>query len=82
MAKCDLLAFLLCEDATKARDGKVTLHRLFDRIISPRSPREAKLFYVFYKVFVRESCTIALRALVPAGHEEFDDGEKVHLYRL
>jgi hypothetical protein len=69
MAKCDLLAFLLCEDATKARDGKVTLHRLFDRIISPRNPREVKLFYVFYKVFVKESCTIALRVVDPSGQE-------------
>jgi len=69
MAKCELLAFLLCENATKARDGKVTLHDLFDRIISPRTPREAKLFFAFYKVFVKESCTIALRVVDPSGQE-------------
>lgn len=72
MEKCELLAFLLCENATKAGDGKVTLHRLFDRIITPRTPREVKLFFVFYKVFVKESCTIALRVLDPAGQEISD----------
>jgi hypothetical protein len=69
MAKCELLAFLLCENATKAGDGKVTLHRLFDRIITPRTPREVKLFFVFYKVIVKESCTIALRVVDPTGQE-------------
>jgi hypothetical protein len=69
MAKCKLLAFLLCENATKARDGKVTLHGLFDRIIIPRNPREGRLFFVYYKVFVKEPCTIALRVVDPSGQE-------------
>lgn len=69
MAKCELLAFLLCENATKARDGKVSLRGLFDRMIIPHTPREVKLFFVFYKVLVKESCTIALRVVDPAGQE-------------
>jgi hypothetical protein len=68
MAKCELLAFLLCENATKARDGNISLHGLFDRIITRPAPRD-KLFYVFYKVFVKESCTIALRVVDPLGQE-------------
>ena len=47
-----MLAFLLCENATKGRDGKVTLHGLFDRIIIPRSTRDDKLFFVYYKIVV------------------------------
>ena len=63
MARCKLLAFLLCESATKGRDGKVTLHGLFDRIITPRTPRDAKVFFVYYKIVVEEPCTIRLRVI-------------------
>lgn len=69
MVKCKLLAFLVCERATKASDGKVTLHGLFDRIIIPRAPRDAKIFSVFYKVVVKEPCTLALRVVDPRGQE-------------
>jgi len=69
MAKCKVLAFLLCENATRAQDGKVTLHGLFDRIIAPRPPRDVKLFFVYYRVVVEEPCTIALRVIDPQGHE-------------
>lgn len=69
MVKCRLLAFLVCDNATRDRDGKVTLHGLFDRIIAPRSPREVKLFFVYYRVVVMESCTIALRVIDPEGCE-------------
>lgn len=63
MEKCKLLAFLLCEKATKAPDGKVTLHGLFDRIIVPRAPTNPKLFFVYYKMVVDGPCTIALKAI-------------------
>ena len=53
MGKCEVLAFLLCENATKAADGKITLHGLFDRIVTPRAPGDAKLFFVFYKQVAR-----------------------------
>lgn len=68
MAKCELLAFLVCENATKARDGNISLHGLFDRIIARRTPRD-KLFFVFYKVMVKEPCTVALRVVDPLGQE-------------
>jgi hypothetical protein len=68
MKKCELLAFLLCENATKSRDGNISLHGLFDRIIARPAPRH-KLFYVFYKVLVKEPCTIALRVVDPLGQE-------------
>jgi len=61
MAKCKVLAFLLCENATRGHDGKVILHGLFDRIIAPRTPRDDKLFFVYYKIVVREQCAIRLR---------------------
>ena len=61
MAKCKALAFLLCENATRGRDGKVALQGLFDRIIAPRTPRDDKLFFVYYKIVVKEPCTVALR---------------------
>jgi hypothetical protein len=69
MAKCKVLAFLLCESATRGRDGKVTLHGLFDRIITPRTPRNDKLFFVYYKIVVKEPCTISLRVIDPLGRE-------------
>ena len=69
MSKCRVLAFLLCENATKARDGKVTLHGLFDRIITPRAPRNDKLFYVYYKIVAEGECTVSLRVLHSSGQE-------------
>ena len=69
MAKASLLAFLLCDNATRDRDGKVTLQGVFDRIIAPRTPTEAKQFFVYYRVVVEEPCVIALRVMDPKGHE-------------
>jgi len=65
MERCKLLAFLLCEKATAGPDGKVTLHGLFDRIIVPQTPAKPKLFFVFYKVVVRQPCTLSLRVIDP-----------------
>lgn len=65
-----MLAFLLCEQARKDfSDGKITLHGLFDKIVIPQYPRSPKLFYVFYKVDVREPCTIKLTVLDPSNIE-------------
>jgi hypothetical protein len=69
MAKCKVLAFLLCENATKDRDGKVILYNLFDRIIKPRNPKSDKLFFVYYKIVVKEPCTISLRTMHSSGQE-------------
>lgn len=69
MAKCKLLAFLLCENATKDHDGKVLLYNLFDRIIKPRTPRSDKPFFVYYKIIVKEPCSISLRAVHFSGRE-------------
>ena len=69
MAKCKVLAFLLCDNATRGREGKVTLHGLFDRIIAPRAPTDVRLFFVYYRVVVEEPCAIALRVIDPQGHE-------------
>jgi len=69
MAKCKVLAFLLCDNATRDRDGKITLHGLFDRIIAPRTRRDVMIFYVYYRVVVDEPCAIALRVIDPGGHE-------------
>jgi hypothetical protein len=69
MANCKLLAFLLCDSATQDADGKVTLHGLFDRIILPQGSAPLKDFYVFYKVDVKEPCTVTLRVVDPEGNE-------------
>jgi hypothetical protein len=69
MAKCKVLAFLLCDNATRDRDGKVTLHGLFDKIIAPRVRRDVTIFYVYYRVVVEEPCAITLRVIDPGGHE-------------
>lgn len=69
MAKARLLAFLLCDNATRDRDGKVSLHGLFDRIIAPRNRRDVKTFFVYYRVVVVEPCTVALKVIDPAGEE-------------
>jgi hypothetical protein len=64
-----MLAFLLREHATKGHGGKVTLHRLFDRIIIPRTPRDGKIFYVYYKIVAEGACTVSLRVLQSSGQE-------------
>jgi len=69
MAKAKLLAFLLCDNATRDRDGKVTLQGIFDQITRPRSPREVKVFFVYYRVLAEEPCSVSLRVLDPAGQE-------------
>ncbi len=69
MAKAKVLAFLLCENATKGRDDKVTLHGLFDRIIIPSTARNEKLFFVYYKIVVDGSCTVSLRVMHSSGQE-------------
>jgi hypothetical protein len=69
MAKCKVLAFLLCENATKGRDGKVTLGGLFDRIIIPQTPGHDKLFFVYYKIVVDGACTVSLRVMHSSGQE-------------
>jgi hypothetical protein len=69
MANCKVLAFLLCENATKDRDGKVILYNLFDRIVIPRTPRSDKSFFVYYKIVVKEPCIISLRAIHFSGRE-------------
>ncbi len=69
MAKCKLLAFLLCERATRDSQGKVTVHGIFDRIIIPRAAANPKLFFVFYKIVVAEPCTVTLRVIDPSQGE-------------
>jgi hypothetical protein len=69
MAKARLLAFLLCDSATRDRHGKVTLHGLFDGIVAPRTPTEVKLFSVYYRVVVEEPCVISLKLTDPGGYE-------------
>jgi|SRR5271157_1313362 len=71
MAKCKVLAFLLCDRPTMDSDGKVTLHGLFDRIILPPPPAspQPKRFFVYYKVDVGEPCTVSLRVIDPTGQE-------------
>lgn len=72
MEKAKVLAFLLCEHARKESDGKVSLHGLFDRIVIPKDPRRPgvpELFYVFYKIDVREPCTVRLSVTDPANAE-------------
>jgi hypothetical protein len=69
VAKCKLLAFLLCENATRDPDGKVTLHGLFDRMVIPSTSAKARLFFVFYKIVVEEACTVSLRVIDPANGE-------------
>ena len=61
--KCKLLAFLLCDSASRGSDGKVTLHGLFNRIIAPRTAASPRLFFVFYKIVVKQPCTVALRVI-------------------
>ena len=71
MAKCRLLAFLLCERASvaPAPDNRVTLYHLFDRIIVVPTPEEPESFSVYFKIVVDEPCTVALRVINPAQQE-------------
>jgi len=71
MAKCKLLAFLLCERASAAPepDNKVTLHNLFDRMILPRNSQKADLIFAYYKIVVDAPCTVALRVIDPQQRE-------------
>ena len=67
MAKCELLAFLLCESASvaPAPDNRVTLRHLFDRIILPRTSEKTDVTFVwaYYKVVVDAPCTVALSVI-------------------
>jgi hypothetical protein len=75
MAATRCLAFLLCDKAVRAQDGKVNLHGIFDQIVAPRTsrrepiriPRDRTIFYVFYKVVVGEPCRLELRVFDPLG---------------
>jgi hypothetical protein len=69
MAKCKVLAFLLCDNATRDRDGKITLHGLFDRIIAPKTRNEVRLFYAYYRVVVEEPCVVFMKVAGPEGYE-------------
>jgi hypothetical protein len=71
MAKCKLLAFLLCEKASvaPAPDNRVTLRHLFDRIIVAPTPEEPEEFYAYFKIVVDEPCTMALRVIDPGQRE-------------
>ena len=69
MERCELLAFLLCEKATAGSEGKVTLHGLFDRIIVLGKPTSSRLFFVYYKVIVKEPCVLSLRVTDSSGRE-------------
>ena len=82
MVKARVLAFLLCDNATRDRDGKITLHGLFDGIIAPRTRRDIKIFYVYYRVVVEAPCAIALRVIDPTGHEVREGGRRDSLPEL
>jgi hypothetical protein len=69
MTKARLLAFLLCDNATRDRDGKVTLHGIFDKIIAPRTRGHVRILFVYYRVVVEQRCAVALRVVDPEGHE-------------
>jgi hypothetical protein len=69
MVKAKVLAFLLCDNATKDHDGKVTLHGLFDRLIAPRNRRDVKTFFVYCRVVVVEPFTVTLKVTDPHGNK-------------
>jgi hypothetical protein len=71
MAKCKLLAFLLCESASisPGLDRKVTLHHLFDRMILPPNPKKTDLIFAYYKIVAGGPCTVALRVTDPQQKE-------------
>jgi hypothetical protein len=77
------LALLLCDGASRAANGKINLHGIFDKIqikvdparkdsvVAKEKPAHLNnptpLFYVFYKVAVTEPCTLDLAVEDPAG---------------
>jgi hypothetical protein len=77
------LAFLLCDGASRAANGKINLHGIFDRIqikvdaarpdwvVAEEKPAHLNnptpLFSVFYKVAVTEPCTLQLAVRDPTG---------------
>jgi Family of unknown function (DUF6941) len=74
------LAFLLCDGASRAANGKINLHGIFDRIYVSESSRgpvgaerpahlsnKTPLFFVFYKVIVKQPCTLQLKVEDPRG---------------
>ena len=83
MGRISCLALLLCDGASRAANGKINLHGIFDRIqigVDPARPdwvvakekpahlnNPTPLFFVFYKVAVTEPCTLQLAVENPAG---------------
>jgi 3-polyprenyl-4-hydroxybenzoate decarboxylase len=47
----------------------VTLHGLFDSIVLPQGSAPPKDFFVFYRIDVKEPCTVTLRVVDPVGNE-------------
>lgn len=78
------LAFLLCDRASRAENGKINLYGVFDRIqvvedasrpqpvtIAEKPAHLADrtpLFFVFYKVVVQHPCTVQLTVRDPTGN--------------
>jgi len=74
MAKCKLLAFLLCESASLAPepDNRVTLTHLFDKIKLPQTPGDdhVPFIWAYYKVDVGAApCNVVLRIVGPQERE-------------
>lgn len=77
----NLLAFLMCAKATVDRNGKVTLHELFDGLMipspggvpGPRFPgpqrHPEQVFFAFYKIVADSPGTVMLRVVNPSGEE-------------
>jgi Family of unknown function (DUF6941) len=74
------LAFLLCDGASRAANGKISLHGIFDRIRVSHGPggpmgadrparlgNKTRLFFVFYKVVLEQPCTLQLLVQDPRG---------------
>ena len=47
----------------------MSLRGLFDRIILPQGSAPLKDFFIFYRVDVKEPCTVTLRVVDPLGNE-------------
>jgi hypothetical protein len=83
MERIRCLALLLCDGASRAANGKINLHGIFDQIqikVDPARPDwvvakekpahlndPTPLFYVFYKVVVTEPCALQLAVEDPRG---------------
>jgi hypothetical protein len=83
MEEIRCLAFLLCDVASRANNGKINLHGIFDRIqvvndtsrpqpaVGAERPahlaEKTPLFFVFYKVMVTHPCTLHLAVRDPLG---------------